>query len=329
MDHFLVHFKQKQLTMNYLLLLFLIPSVAFGQISTEYVASSSNPYGKLNPEAPREVADYAPLIGTCDCISTARNADGSWADPQNMTWKWSYIMNGTAVQDESIKEDGSHSGSIRQFIADSSKWYVHYYTNTKPLTVLPAWEGGKRGDSIVLYREQKAPNGMDGFYRITFSKINELGFEWLGEWVDSAENIQYPTWRISCKKRLAFSEEEKIREKVREFSAAYMNADAAAIASMYTTDAKIFPGNSDIISGRAAIEQRWQFAEGVKDLYHKITPSEIRIINNYAYDYGYYEGSTTNKKGKTSSFQGKYVIVWRKEIGEWKIYLDIWNKRNE
>lgn len=311
-------------TFIYLILYFV--SILMATAQGKYSADSSNPYGKINPEAPQELADYVPLIGTCDCVSTLRNQDGSWADPENIVWKWKYIMDGTAVQDETYKPDGSHSGSIRQFIADSSKWYVHYYSNKSPTTKLPAWEGGKRGDSIVLYREQKAPNGMDGFYRITFSNINELGYNWLGEWVDTAESFSYPTWKIACKKRLAITEEEKIREKVKAFSEAYMNADAAKIASFYTADGKIFPGNSDIISGRAEIEKRWNFSEGASNLYHKVTPVEIRILNKYAYDYGYYEGSITNKDKKVTDFKGKYVIIWRKENGDWKIYLDIWNR---
>jgi uncharacterized protein (TIGR02246 family) len=307
------------------LILYLV-SIVMATAQGTYSASPSNPYGKLNPESPAELADYAPLIGTCDCVSTLRKQDGSWADPENIVWKWKYIMDGTAVQDETYKPDGSHSGSIRQYIADSSRWYVHYYSNKAPSSILPAWEGGKRGDSIVLYREQKAPNGMDGSYRITFSNMNELGFDWLGEWVDTTEKIRYPTWKIACKKRLANSEEDKIREAVKAFSEAYMEADAAKIASFYTEDGKLFTGNSEIITGRPAIEKRWQFAEGAKNLYHKITPSEIRVQNNYAYDYGYYEGSITNKDDEVTDFKGKYVVVWRKENGEWKIYLDIWNR---
>ena len=306
--------------------LLLIPLVCFSQVPDAYEASLNHPYGQLNPEAPQEVADFAPLIGTCDCVSTSRNQDGTWADSQHLTWKWKYIMNGTAVQDETWLEDGTQAGSIRQFIADSSKWYVHYYSNRGPTTVLPAWEGGKRGDRIVLYREQQAPNGMDGFYRITFSEMNETGFKWLGEWVDTTEKIQYPTWRIDCRKRLAFTEEEKIRENIRAFSAAYMNGDTAAIADFYTSDGKLFPGGRDIIEGHDAILNYWNFPEGSKDRYHKLTPLEIRLFKNYAYDYGYYEGSITDAKGKKTDFTGKYMVVWRKENGDWKILLDIWNR---
>ncbi|MBX2827704.1 MAG: hypothetical protein KTR22_06050 [Flavobacteriaceae bacterium] len=164
----------------------------------EYGASKEYPYGRLNPEAPKETADYAHLIGTNTCKSTQRNPDGSWQTTQDMKWVFKYILNGTAVQDEAIKADGSHGGSIRQFIADSSKWYVHYYSNVLPTPTLPAWSGTKQGDSMVLYKEQRAPNGMDGYYRITFSAIKEDGFEWKGEWVDLTEKIIYPTWEISC-----------------------------------------------------------------------------------------------------------------------------------
>ena len=115
-------------------------------------------------------------------------------------------------------------------------------------------------------------------------------------------------------------------QAIQQEDAILSDADAAKIASFYTSDGKIFPGNSDIVSGRPEIEKRWQFAEGASNLFHKVTPVEIRILNNYAYDYGYYEGSITNKDKKVTDFKGKYVIVWRKEIGDWKIYLDIWNR---
>jgi hypothetical protein len=122
-----------------------------------YEPSEDFPFGRPHPDSPSQILDYAPLIGECDCQSTKRNPDGSWAVKEQMTWRFKYIMNGTAIQDETLKENGGHSGSIRQFIADSSKWYVHYYSNSGPSTILATWEGQKQGDSIVLYRDQKVP----------------------------------------------------------------------------------------------------------------------------------------------------------------------------
>lgn len=166
----------------------------------EYEPSNDYPFGKVNPKAPEQTKDYQALIGICDCKSTSRNQDGTWAEAIDMTWKWSYIMNGMAVQDETIKADGKHSGSIRQFSADSSRWYVHYYSSSSPTAILSTWEGNKKNDKIVLYREQKAPNGMEGYYRLSFYDMNKSGYKWIGEWVDKAENIVYPTWKIECKR---------------------------------------------------------------------------------------------------------------------------------
>ncbi|NER15246.1 hypothetical protein GWK08_17450 [Leptobacterium flavescens] len=176
-----------------------------GSISAQnysYEASEAFPFGQKNPKAPEQLKDFAPLIGECDCISETRKADGNWNGPGKMTWRFKYIMNGMAVQDETLKDDGRHSGSIRQFNTDSLKWYVHYYSSVSAVNNLPSWEGGKTDiGSIVLYREQKAPNGMEGFYRLTFYDISNKGYKWIGEWVSTDETIVYPTWKISCTRK--------------------------------------------------------------------------------------------------------------------------------
>ena len=77
-------------------------------------------------------------------------------------------MNGMAVQDLTYKDDGIHSGSIRQFNSDSSRWYVHYFTTGSPIATLPSWVGDRKGDKIVLNRDQAAPIGMDGYMRVDF-----------------------------------------------------------------------------------------------------------------------------------------------------------------
>ncbi len=182
------------------LILFLISTSIFAQY--DYEPSTENPFGKLNPEAPKQTADYAPLIGTCTCKSVARIDQNTWADTVMMNWTFKYIMNGVAVQDETLKADGAHSGSIRQYNPDSALWYVHYYSSSTPTPVLSSWEGNKneKGD-IVLYRDQPAPNNTPGFYRLTFSSISKDGYNWSGEWVNKGETFTYPTWRIFCKRK--------------------------------------------------------------------------------------------------------------------------------
>ena len=97
------------------------------------------------------------------------------------------------------------------------------------------------------------------------------------------------------------------------------------IGASYTKDAKIFPQRGKIIEGVADIINYWTLPEGVKTMNHKITPSEITIVGDTAYDYGYYQGETLQANGEKSAWKGKYVIVWKRVGAEWKMYLDIWN----
>ena len=175
-----------------------------GQTSSTYdfEPNLENPFGLPNPKAPKEIKDFALLIGECDCESISRKADQSWGAPIAMLWRFKYIMNGNAVQDETLKADGQHTGSIRQFNPETGKWQVHFYSSAKAQNPLMNWEGVKneKGD-IVLYRDNPSPQGAPGFYKISFYNIQKTGFEWLGEWVNPEETIQYPLWKISCKKR--------------------------------------------------------------------------------------------------------------------------------
>ena len=181
--------------------LFLILLLPAQNLSMDFEATKAYPFGRINPDAPEQLKDFEPLIGMCDCTSESRKPDKTWAKPVAMTWKWKYIMNGMAVQDETLKQDGRHSGSIRQYSQDSARWYVHYYSSAAVSTRLSTWEGNKKDGAIVLYREQKAPNGMDGYYRLTFSNITDKGFNWIGEWVNKDESFSYATWKIACVKR--------------------------------------------------------------------------------------------------------------------------------
>lgn len=166
-----------------------------------YESSKEYPYGRPHPDMPDAFRDYQELIGTCDCTSTQRKADQNWGEPQQIQWTFQYIMDGRAVQDGTLKPDGAHSGSIRQFSRDSSRWYVHYFSSGTAPPTLPSWGGTRDGNEMTLYRPQKAPNGMEGFYKIRFYDISETGFKWLGVWTNPEETFVYETWKIDCVKR--------------------------------------------------------------------------------------------------------------------------------
>lgn len=115
-----------------------------------------------------------------------------------------------------------------------------------------------------------------------------------------------------------------ILKNTKDFSEYVMASDYEKIAASYTKDAKIFPNSTQILEGEDIINY-WTLPEGISTSFHEITQTEITIVGDTAYDYGYYEGKTKHKDGRESSWKGKYVIVWKKVNGDWKMYLDIWN----
>ena len=119
-----------------------------------------------------------------------------------------------------------------------------------------------------------------------------------------------------------------IKKSAALFSQAIMNQDYDFVVNAYTEDAKIFPNGTKILAGKEAIRNYWTPPADSKytTTYHKVTPEEIKIIGNEAYDYGYYEGTSVGEDGKESNWKGKYVITWKEVSPDvWKMYLDIWN----
>ena len=178
----------------------MISSVMIAQ--EEYKANGKDPFGKPNPDAPQQVKDYAKLVGVSDCKSSQRGQDGKFKAAVDSVWQFKYIMNGTAIQDETWKSDGNHTTSIRLFDKKKSAWYVTFFSTIGPTPNPSTWTGGTQdsGD-IILKRPQKAPNGLEGFSKLTFHEITDKGFKWKGEWVNGDESIVFPFWRIECKKR--------------------------------------------------------------------------------------------------------------------------------
>jgi len=106
------------------------------------------------------------------------------------------------------------------------------------------------------------------------------------------------------------------------FVAAFGRGDAAALASLYTADAQLLPPHSDAVTGRDAIRAFWQ---GVIDLGLKgavLDTVEVEGVGETAIEVGRY---TLRVAGGLVADAGKYVVVWKREGGAWKLHRDIWN----
>lgn len=117
----------------------------------------------------------------------------------------------------------------------------------------------------------------------------------------------------------------ELHELARQFSAAFVRGDAAAMANLYTPDGVIFPEQSAWVTGREAIRRYFTPAPGRRITHHLLTPSRIVVDGQHAYDYGTYEIAGERDGVAWGPSRGKYVVVWRRQGDSWRMQLDIWN----
>ena len=94
---------------------------------------------------------------------------------------------------------------------------------------------------------------------------------------------------------------QEIEQRVREFEAAFNRRDAAALAAMYTEDARLLPPGSEMVSGRSAIQEFWQGAFDMGVSGGELRPQQIEARDDLAYE------------------------MSRQTGGAWQMAVDIWN----
>jgi len=112
-----------------------------------------------------------------------------------------------------------------------------------------------------------------------------------------------------------------VESTAKDFGAALTAKDEGRIGAMYAKDAIAFPPNSDMMKGREAIQAFWK---GLMDagMTAQLEVLETESDGNLGVEVGKF--NILGADGKMVD-QGKYVVVWKKEDGAWKLYRDIWN----
>jgi uncharacterized protein (TIGR02246 family) len=108
-----------------------------------------------------------------------------------------------------------------------------------------------------------------------------------------------------------------------QFSDAFNRGDAATIGTMYTEEAVVLPAGSPLVRGREAIQNFWK--KGTEQLEGmRLTTVDVQPLgSDAAREIGTFVLKT---KGQApQQVDGKYVVIWQKEGGNWKLSTDIWN----
>ena len=106
------------------------------------------------------------------------------------------------------------------------------------------------------------------------------------------------------------------------FAKAFVSGDSTTMINHYTADGKLFPPNSTVVTGRAAISKliKQYLTYGIKE-FNDETTSLYGDADNIIEEGNLFMG---DGKGHTID-KGKYICIWKKVGGQWKVYSDMWN----
>jgi len=112
-----------------------------------------------------------------------------------------------------------------------------------------------------------------------------------------------------------------IADETAKFSDEFKKGDSVALAAHYASDGMIMPQNSEAVKKDGLVSLWGSFIRsGIKEL--KLSVQDVAGNDDMLTETGTYE--LVGDKNKSLD-KGKYVVVWKKENGSWKIFRDIFN----
>ena len=104
--------------------------------------------------------------------------------------------------------------------------------------------------------------------------------------------------------------------------------DAERWASVYADDARVFPPNALLVTGKEAIRNLFAelFASPGFEIDWEVTRVEVSRAGDLGYVVGTYEVTVDDTEGNPVTDRGKWIAIWKKQAdGTWKCIEDIWN----
>jgi uncharacterized protein (TIGR02246 family) len=104
------------------------------------------------------------------------------------------------------------------------------------------------------------------------------------------------------------------------FQRAFEDADARALADLYTEDGRVIPPGAAPITGRPAIASFW--AEQMKTTQRvRLETNHVEADGNLAAEQGV--AYLISHDGSETAIQ--YIVVWKRVGRRWHLHRDIWN----
>ena len=106
-----------------------------------------------------------------------------------------------------------------------------------------------------------------------------------------------------------------------KFTEEFRRGDSVALAAHYSPDAELLFAHSEPIKGKDILSAWGSMCRmGLKDFTFETT--DLQADSQFLIETGTY---LMTAQDNSVAERGKYVVVWRNENGEWKLYRDMGN----
>jgi uncharacterized protein (TIGR02246 family) len=121
------------------------------------------------------------------------------------------------------------------------------------------------------------------------------------------------------------ADESAIRALDADWVKAVTQKDVQRVASYYTDGSSLFAPSAPLATGKDAIQKAWGDMLASPGFALTFSPTKIEVsrAGDLAYEFGEYQLTTNDKKGKPQTVKAKYITVWGKQPdGSWKALVD-------
>jgi uncharacterized protein (TIGR02246 family) len=113
-----------------------------------------------------------------------------------------------------------------------------------------------------------------------------------------------------------------LQQRITEAGNTLDRGDADGMGALYTEDGQLLPPGSDVVTGHGPISAFWRgvFESGIETV--ELSPVEVEDHGSTAIEIGRFKLGDVSGQ---SVDEGKYIVIWKQEDGEWRLHRDIWN----
>jgi ketosteroid isomerase-like protein len=134
---------------------------------------------------------------------------------------------------------------------------------------------------------------------------------------------------LACGKPAAVhraADELVLRQLDGKFGAFAARKDSAGAAALYAPDAVIMAPDAPAVRGETAIRALWSALVVTPGLVLRVVPERIDVApdGDFATDMGTVTMERDGPSGRETEV-AKYLEVWRKQGGSWRVVYDMWN----